>query len=36
MLNDPDPAKSKRVMEAMLKMKKLDIEGPEKAYNAPS
>ncbi len=36
MLNDPDPAKAKRVMEAMLKMKKLDIEGLEKAYKASS
>lgn len=26
MLNDPDPAKSKRVMQAMLQMDKLDIE----------
>lgn len=32
MLNDPDPAKSKKVMEAMLKMKKLDISGLMKAY----
>ncbi len=27
LLNDPDPGKSKRVMEAMLKMKKIDIAG---------
>jgi predicted 3-demethylubiquinone-9 3-methyltransferase (glyoxalase superfamily) len=33
MLNDPDPEKSKRVMEAMLQMKKIDIEGLQKAYN---
>ena len=32
MLNDPDPKKSKRVMEAMLKMKKIDIAGLRKAY----
>jgi predicted 3-demethylubiquinone-9 3-methyltransferase (glyoxalase superfamily) len=32
MLSDPDPAKSKRVMEAMLKMKKIDIAGLERAY----
>lgn len=32
MLADPDPAKSNRVMEAMLKMKKLDIKGLEQAY----
>ena len=33
MLSDPDPAKSKRVMEAMLKMKKIDIEALRKAYD---
>ena len=33
MLSDPDPGKSKRVMEAMLKMKKIDIEGLKKAYD---
>ncbi len=27
LLADPDPAKAKRVMEAMLKMKKIDIQG---------
>ena len=32
MLGDPDPVKSKRVMEAMLKMKKLDIHVLENAY----
>ncbi|MCI0625834.1 MAG: VOC family protein [Acidobacteria bacterium] len=32
MLNDPDPQKSKRVMEAMLKMKKIDIETLKQAY----
>ena len=32
MLSDPDPAKSKRVMEAMLKMKKIDIAALERAY----
>lgn len=32
MLNDPDPQKSKRVMEAMLKMKKIDIAGLKRAY----
>jgi predicted 3-demethylubiquinone-9 3-methyltransferase (glyoxalase superfamily) len=32
MLTDPDPGKSKRVMEAMLPMKKLDIAALEKAY----
>ena len=33
LLNDPDPAKSKRVMEAMLKMNKIVIKDLEKAYN---
>jgi predicted 3-demethylubiquinone-9 3-methyltransferase (glyoxalase superfamily) len=33
MLNDPDPSKSKRVMEAMLQMKKIDIVGLQKAYD---
>lgn len=32
MMSDRDPAKSKRVMEAMLKMKKLDIAALKKAY----
>lgn len=31
LLNDPDPGKSKRVMDAMLKMKKIDIAGLRKA-----
>jgi len=35
LLNDPDPEKSKRVMEAMLKMKKIDIAGLKKAYDRP-
>lgn len=33
LMQDRDPAKSKRVMEAMLKMKKIDIAGLERAYN---
>jgi predicted 3-demethylubiquinone-9 3-methyltransferase (glyoxalase superfamily) len=33
MLNDPDPAKAKRVMEAMLKMKKIEIAALQKAYD---
>ena len=33
MLNDPDPEKSKRVMQAMLEMKKIDIAGLKKAYD---
>ena len=32
MLGDPDPQKSKRVMEAMLKMKKIIIEDLKQAY----
>ena len=31
-LSSPDPIKSKRVMEAMLKMDKIDIAGLKKAY----
>jgi predicted 3-demethylubiquinone-9 3-methyltransferase (glyoxalase superfamily) len=33
MLSDPDPGRSKRVMEAMLKMKKIDLETLRKAYD---
>jgi predicted 3-demethylubiquinone-9 3-methyltransferase (glyoxalase superfamily) len=32
MMQDPDPEKSKRVMEAMLQMKKLDVARLEQAY----
>jgi predicted 3-demethylubiquinone-9 3-methyltransferase (glyoxalase superfamily) len=32
LLSDPDPAKSKRVMQAMLKMNKIDVEGLKRAY----
>ncbi len=32
MLNDPDPQKAKRVMEAMLKMTKIDIDTLKQAY----
>lgn len=32
MLTDKDPAKAKRVMEAMLKMRKIDIPALKKAY----
>lgn len=31
-MNDPDPEKSKRVMQAMLQMKKIDIADLKKAY----
>ena len=34
LLSDPDPAKSKRVMEAMLKMQKIDIKRLRQAYDA--
>lgn len=33
MLNDPDPKRSVRVMEAILKMNKIDIKKLEEAYN---
>lgn len=32
-MSDPDPVKSGRVMQAMLKMTKIDIDGLKKAYN---
>jgi predicted 3-demethylubiquinone-9 3-methyltransferase (glyoxalase superfamily) len=32
MLQDKDPEKSKRVMAAMLKMKKIDVDGLKRAY----
>jgi predicted 3-demethylubiquinone-9 3-methyltransferase (glyoxalase superfamily) len=32
MISDPNPVKSQRVMQAMLQMKKIDIEGLKKAY----
>jgi len=32
MLQDKDPEKSKRVMAAMLKMRKISIEGLKHAY----
>jgi predicted 3-demethylubiquinone-9 3-methyltransferase (glyoxalase superfamily) len=34
MMRDPDPARSKRVTDAMLKMVKLDIAALEKAYRS--
>lgn len=33
LMQDPDPVKSQRVMQAMLKMGKIDIEGLKQAYN---
>jgi len=35
MLQDKDPEKSRRVMAAMLKMKKINIEALKKAYSKP-
>lgn len=34
LLGDPDPVKSQRVMQAMLKMKKIEIAGLKQAYEA--
>jgi predicted 3-demethylubiquinone-9 3-methyltransferase (glyoxalase superfamily) len=34
LLSDPDPKKSNRVMEAMLKMKKIEIAALEQAYRS--
>jgi predicted 3-demethylubiquinone-9 3-methyltransferase (glyoxalase superfamily) len=34
LLNDPDPAKSGRVMQAMMKMRKIDIAELRRAYDA--
>lgn len=31
LLGDPDPAKSQRIMRAMLNMKKIEIDGLERA-----
>lgn len=35
LLNDPDPAKSQRVMQAMLGMIKLDLAALQRAYERP-
>jgi predicted 3-demethylubiquinone-9 3-methyltransferase (glyoxalase superfamily) len=32
LINDPDPVKSKRVMDAMLQMTKIDIKAIQRAY----
>jgi predicted 3-demethylubiquinone-9 3-methyltransferase (glyoxalase superfamily) len=32
LLNDPDPERSKRVMDAMLQMKKIDVEALQRAH----
>jgi hypothetical protein len=34
LLDDEDPEKSRRVMEAMLQMSKIEIEGLQRAYEA--
>jgi hypothetical protein len=34
MMLDPDPARSKRVTEALLQMVKLDVAALEEAYRA--
>jgi len=34
LLGDPDPARSQRAMQAMLKMRKIDVQGLEDAANA--
>jgi hypothetical protein len=34
MLSDPDPARSQRVMKAMLTMQKLDVGELRRAYEA--
>ena len=34
LLNDDDPEKAQRVMQAMLQMRKIEIEGLQRAYEA--
>lgn len=34
LMSDPDPAKAGRVMQAMMQMKKIDIAGLQRAYDA--
>lgn len=36
LLSDPDPVKSQRVMQAMLQMRKIDIEGLRQAFEHPA
>jgi predicted 3-demethylubiquinone-9 3-methyltransferase (glyoxalase superfamily) len=36
LMGDPDPVKSRRVMEAMLKMKKIDIAAIQRAHDQPA
>jgi len=35
MISDPDPVKADNVMQALVQMKKLDIEGLKRAYGQP-
>lgn len=35
MLGDPDPQKAKKVMDAMLQMKKIDVNALQEAHEAP-
>ncbi len=35
LMSGPDPVRAKRVMEALLRMKKLDIAGLRRAYDEP-
>lgn len=35
LLSNPDPAKSKRVMQAMMQMTKLDLQKLQQAYDGP-
>ena len=34
LMGDPDPVRAKRVIDAMLKMKKIDVAGLQRAYDA--
>ena len=36
LMGDPDPVKSQRVMQAMLQMTKIDIQGLQDAYDGPA
>jgi predicted 3-demethylubiquinone-9 3-methyltransferase (glyoxalase superfamily) len=36
LMGDPDPVKSGRVMQAMMQMTKIDIQGLQDAYDGPS
>jgi predicted 3-demethylubiquinone-9 3-methyltransferase (glyoxalase superfamily) len=35
LLSDPDPARSRRAMESMLKMKKIDVAELRRASDGP-